>query len=60
MDPKIAKLISRLEKELKRINAKIDHPIFMKNLVNTIDHIKKEKKIKNKREIRGKAKYLQV
>ena len=29
----------------------------MKDLVNTIDHIKKEKKkTKNKREIRGKAK----
>ena len=45
-----------MEKDLKRINAKINHPIYMKNLINTIDHIKKEKKTKNKREIirRGK------
>ena len=46
-----------MEKNIKKINAKIDHPISMKDLVKTIDHIKKEKKkSKNKRETRGRAK----
>ena len=61
IDSKIVKLISRLEKDIKRINAKIDHPIIIKDLVNTIDHIKKEKKkTKKKRETKGRAKALLV
>ena len=59
MDPEVAKLISQVERNIKKINAKIDHPISMKDLVKTIDHIKKEKKTKiKKRETKGRAKAL--
>ena len=52
----VAKLISQVKKNLQKINTKIHHPIFMNNLVNTIDHIKKEKKTKiKKRGTRGKS-----
>ena len=55
MDPEVAKLIYQVEKNIKNINTKIHHRISMKDLVKTIDHIKKEK-TKSKREIRGRAK----
>ena len=52
-------LLPKLEKNKKRINAKVDHPISIENVVNRIDHIKKEKKTKiKKREARGRAKTL--
>ena len=46
-----------MEKNIKKINAKTDHPISMNDLVKTIDHFKKKKKkTKNNRETRGRAK----
>ena len=56
IDPKMAKLFSKIEKNMKRINARIDDPIFIEDLVNTIDLIKKEKKTKNKSETRRRDK----
>ena len=58
IDPKIAKLMQQVEENIKRINAKIDHPISLKELIKTTNHIKKKNRIKNKREIRGRAKAL--
>ena len=33
MDPEVAKLISQVEKNITKINTKIDHSIYMKDLV---------------------------
>ena len=52
----MVKLISQVEENIKKINTKIDQRISMKDLIKTIDRIKKEKKTKIKREIRGRAK----
>ena len=58
-DSKITKFFSKLEKNMKMINTKVDHHISIEDLINTIDHIKNEKKTKiKKRETRGRAKTL--
>ena len=57
VDSAFTNFISHVEKNIKKFNTKIDHPISMK--VKTIDHIKKEKKTKiKKRETKGRAKAL--
>ena len=57
MDPKMAKLMAQIEKNIKKINTMVDHPISLRALVKTMDHVKKEKMKKMKRrETRSRAK----